>query len=153
MKLVGVGLERLELCEELGSGLALQPAAPFQLPGQAAALPSPSGGIREVELPPRRMGVQRESTDAAFETEICSGPVFVRSVVQRKGWRTDSFGSCGGFWSICHQRKGLALGRAHLSLAHACLSVGVSLSLLSPHKWVRICLISLGMTTWPLLGR
>lgn len=75
------------------------------------------------------------------------------SVIQRKAWKTDSFGSCWGFWGIRHQGKGLALGRVHLSLAHSFLSVGVSLSLLSPRKWIRICLISLGMTAWPLLGR
>lgn len=56
-------------------------------------------------------------------------------------------GSCLGFWSIRHQGMGLALGREHLSLAHSFLSVGVSLFLLSPRKWVQIGLIFLDRTT------
>lgn len=63
---MGVGLERLELSEELGSGLVLQPADLLQLPGQGILLPSSSKGIWEVELLLWWMEVQRESTDTSF---------------------------------------------------------------------------------------
>ena len=66
MKLIGVGLERLELGKELGSRLVLQPVDPLWLPSQGMALPSPSVGIWEVELLPWWMEVQRESTDISF---------------------------------------------------------------------------------------
>lgn len=66
MKLVGVGLECLELSEELWSGLVLQPADLLQLPGQGLLLPSPSKGTWEVELLLWWMEVQRESTDTSF---------------------------------------------------------------------------------------
>lgn len=67
MKLVGVRIECLELSEEFGSGLVLQPVDLLWLPGQGMALPSLSKGIWEVELLPWWMEIQKESSnDTSF---------------------------------------------------------------------------------------
>lgn len=66
MKLAGVGLECMELGEEVWSRLVLQRADPFRFLGQDMALPSPSKGTWEVELLPWWVEVQRDGTDTSF---------------------------------------------------------------------------------------
>lgn len=76
-----------------------------------------------------------------LKSVFCLSPVLVRNVAWRKGWATDSFGSCRVVWGTRHQGKGLALGMVHLSLAHSFLSVGVSPFLLPLCKWNQSYLI------------